>query len=96
MAWKTPAGQRKPPKQQAKKNGDTSFPGLASPGPEATRKTQYEELQQNEVMVLQAIYAEDFTEHKATHSAWKVGQMTIRPGRWCDLLTRIPEIRAFV
>ncbi|KAH8908968.1 Serine/threonine-protein kinase [Coniochaeta sp. PMI_546] len=71
MAWKTPAGQRKPPKQAAKKNGDTSFPGLASTGPEANKKTQYEELQQNEVMVLQAIYGDDFTEHKATHSAWK-------------------------
>jgi translation initiation factor 2-alpha kinase 4 len=78
MAWKTPAGQRKPPKQPAKKNGDTSFPGLASPGPEANKKTQYEELQQNEVMVLQAIYGDDFTEHKATHSAWKVCQGTIR------------------
>jgi translation initiation factor 2-alpha kinase 4 len=72
MAWKTPAGQRKPPKQQAQKNGVTAFPRLASPGLEANKKTQYEELQQNEVMVLQAIYGDDFTEHTATHSAWKV------------------------
>jgi translation initiation factor 2-alpha kinase 4 len=76
MAWKTPAGQRKPPPKQqpAKKNGDSSFPGLKSAGPEGPKqvqKTKYEELQQNEVMVLQAIYGDDFTEHKAAHSAWK-------------------------
>lgn len=73
MAWKTPAGQRKLPPKPFKKNGDTSFPGLTSTGPEAKQgqKTKYEELQQNEVMVLQAIYGDDFTEHKATHSAWK-------------------------
>lgn len=59
--------------QQPKKNGDTSFPGLGSRAPDLGAKTQYEELQQNEVMVLKAIYGDDFTEHKAAHSAWKVG-----------------------
>lgn len=71
MAWKR-NGQPKKAAQTPKKNEDPSFPGLKSPGPKAPAKTQYEELQQNEVMVLQAIYGDDFVEHQATHSAWKV------------------------
>ena len=70
MAWKTPAGKQ----QKKKKNGDASFPGLKAAG-EPLQKTHYQELQENEVMVLQAIYGEDFTEHKATHGAWKVRQL---------------------
>lgn len=80
-------GQKNPPQQAAKKNGDTSFPGLKPTGPDALAKTQYEELQQNEVMVLQAIYGDDFTEHKATHSAWKVGWMAMWRVAQQDLLT---------
>lgn len=67
---------QKNPQHPAKKNEATNFPGLKPTGPDPRAKTQYEELQQNEVMVLQAIYGDDFTEHKATHSAWKVGQRT--------------------
>jgi hypothetical protein len=72
MAWKTPAGQKKP-SQPARKKGDGSFPGLKTPGkPEI--KTPYEELQVDEVTALQAIYGDDFIEHKTT-SAWKVWPM---------------------
>ncbi|KAL2025032.1 hypothetical protein VTK56DRAFT_34 [Thermocarpiscus australiensis] len=64
-----PAGQKKPA-QPSKKNGNDSFPGLKSPG-KPVSKTHYQELQENEVMVLQAIYGEDFTQHTAAHSAWQ-------------------------
>ncbi|KAK0651929.1 anticodon binding domain of tRNAs-domain-containing protein [Cercophora newfieldiana] len=68
MAWKTPAGQKKPA-QPTKKKEDASFPGLKTPGkPEI--KTPYEELQEDEVTALQAIYGDDFIEHKVA-SAWK-------------------------
>jgi len=77
-------GQKNPP---PKKNGDTNFPGLKPKGPESHAKTQYEELQQNEVMVLQAIYGDDFTEHKATHSAWKVGLQAKRRVPQLEILT---------
>ena len=58
MAWKSPAGQKKP--GPAPKNGDSnnSFPGLKPAGKDtgaSGQKTKYEELQENEVMVLEAI-----------------------------------------
>ncbi|KAK0636270.1 anticodon binding domain of tRNAs-domain-containing protein [Bombardia bombarda] len=69
MAWKTPAGQKKP-SQPAKKNGEGSFPGLKAGG-KPPAKTHYQELQENEVMVLQAIYGDDFNEQKTAHTgAW--------------------------
>lgn len=40
----------------------------------AALQTHYQELQENEVMVLQAIYGDDFTRHTAAHSAWKVSR----------------------
>ena len=55
----------------SKQNGTESFPGLKSPGTPASQ-TQYHELQKNEVMVLQAIYGEDFIEHSTAPSAWHV------------------------
>ncbi|KAK0720656.1 anticodon binding domain of tRNAs-domain-containing protein [Lasiosphaeris hirsuta] len=71
MASKAP-GQKKPI-QPAKKNADSSFPGLKATAKSSGQpgKTHYQELQENEVMVLQAIYGDDFVEHKATHSAWQ-------------------------
>ena len=71
MAWKTPAGQKRPP-PPAKKKDETSFPGLKAAG-QPSAKTRYQELQENEVMVLQAIYGDDFAEHKSAHGAWQVG-----------------------
>ncbi len=61
MAWKTPAGQKKPTPTTRNNNGgnNSSFPGLkpAAKGdePKSGGQTKYEELQLNEVMVLQAI-----------------------------------------
>ena len=62
---------KKKPAKSPKQNGTESFPGLKSPGTSASQ-IQYHELQQNEVMVLQAIYGEDFIEHSTAPSAWHV------------------------
>lgn len=75
MAWKKSAGKKKPAQQQPpKKNNEdnTSFPGLKTPGQTPPPKTHYQEVQESEVMVLQAIYGEDFTQHEAAHGAWQV------------------------
>lgn len=57
---------------------NSSFPGLqnAAPGPalgpgSSQAKTNYDERQQDEITALQAIYGDDFVEHKAAPSAWK-------------------------
>lgn len=71
MAWKTPTVKKQPVKS-AKNDDSPSFPGL-KPGSSAPGgKTQYEELQQNEVMVLESIYGEDFVDRTAAQGAWKV------------------------
>ncbi|KAL1902668.1 eukaryotic translation initiation factor 2-alpha kinase [Sporothrix stenoceras] len=77
---------KKPLKPNNKKDDSTSFPGLkqnnanknnnnaAANQPQdqpGDAKTQYEERQQDEVTVLEAIYGDDFVQHKAAHSAWK-------------------------
>lgn len=75
MAWKKPAGKKKPAQQQTpKKNNEANatFPGLKAPGQTPPAKTHYQEVQESEVMVLQAIYGEDFTQHEAAHGAWQV------------------------
>jgi translation initiation factor 2-alpha kinase 4 len=66
---------KKKPVKPSKQNGTDSFPGLKGPGKPAAN-TQYQELQQNEVMVLQAIYGDDFVEHSASHGAWHVSLIT--------------------
>ncbi len=60
--------------QSSKPNGTDNFPGLKSPGQPAS-KTQYHELQENELIALEAIYGEDFTQHSAAHSAWQVSHL---------------------
>ncbi|KAF4976049.1 hypothetical protein FZEAL_7227 [Fusarium zealandicum] len=65
--WKTPLN--------INKNDESSFPGLQpAPSPEVTNKIEYEELQQNELLALEAIYGEDFIKHAGTHSAWKASR----------------------
>jgi hypothetical protein len=97
MAWKTPAGQRKAP-QAAKKKDDGSFPGLKVTGKPET-KTPYEELQLDEVTALQAIYGDDFIEHKAAHSAWQVRLFDVHSRYWRkrrEVSNPHLEIRTFV
>ena len=70
MAWQTPGAWKSPLAKQPE--DDSSFPGLKPTSPEATNKIEYEELQQNELLALEAIYGEDFVQHSGTHSAWQV------------------------
>ena len=79
MAWKTPGipgtpASRKTPSQphEKKKNvTETSFPGLAPTGPDLAAKTEYMNIQNEELMVLRSIYGDDFIEHEAANTAWK-------------------------
>lgn len=48
----------------------------SAPTSTSTPTTNYDELQSNEVTALQAIYGEDFIEHKGFHSAWKKSEPT--------------------
>lgn len=66
------AGAWKSPLNYTHKEDDTSFPGLRTQAPEAgAAKIEYEELQTNEVLALEAIYGEDFVNHTGGQSAWK-------------------------
>ncbi|KAI8274036.1 eIF-2-alpha kinase GCN2 [Colletotrichum sp. SAR 10_98] len=71
MASKSSGMWNKPVNLPTKKKDDSSFPGLKPRSPERTRKTEYEELQQNELIVLESMYGEDFVKHAETQSAWK-------------------------
>ncbi|RBQ68693.1 hypothetical protein FVER14953_04803 [Fusarium verticillioides] len=50
---------------------ESSFPGLLAARSEANNKIEYEELQKNEVLALEAIYSDDFVMHTETQNAWK-------------------------
>lgn len=65
--WNTPSGLKN-------NKNESSFPGLlpAVASPEANNKIEYGELQQNELLALEAIYGDDFVMHTETQSAWKV------------------------
>ncbi|KAI0381720.1 serine/threonine-protein kinase gcn2 [Hypomontagnella monticulosa] len=69
MAWK-PSANWKGPKQLTTKTDDSSYPGLKPTSPDTGPKTQYTDVQNEEIMVLQAIYGDDYIEHKAANSAW--------------------------
>jgi eukaryotic translation initiation factor 2-alpha kinase 4 len=65
--WKTPSGLKNT------NNNESSFPGLLpAASPEVVNKIEYEELQQNELLALEAIYSDDFVMHTDTQNAWKV------------------------
>ncbi len=89
----------KKPSPSPKKN-DPSFPGLKPTGKSTpAQKSQYEERQQDEVTALKAIYTEDFEEHKAAHSAWKVSLSSPNPRITASPYShksRPQEIRAFI
>ncbi|KUI57921.1 Serine/threonine-protein kinase GCN2 [Cytospora mali] len=75
MAGKRTGHKNKTAQNKVKNDeNNPSFPGLqtAAPAPGSNlAKTNYEERQQDEITALQAIYADDFVEHKASQSAWK-------------------------
>ena len=73
---------KKPSKANTKKDDAAGLTGAtqknapaAQSQPQAQQpgdaKTLYEERQQDEVMALEAIFGDDFVQHKAAHSAWK-------------------------
>ncbi|OAA36278.1 Serine/threonine-protein kinase, GCN2 [Metarhizium rileyi] len=69
MAWQAPGTKKKTLPKAG--NDDSGFPGLEPTTPDAASKIEYEELQQNELLALEAIYGDDFVKHVDTHSAWK-------------------------
>ncbi|OHW91721.1 protein kinase [Colletotrichum incanum] len=71
MAWKSSGVWKKPIDLPQTNEDDSSFPGLKPKRPEAAIKIEYEELQQNELIALEAIYGEDFVRHAETPGAWK-------------------------
>lgn len=76
MAWQASSAWKKSlPKASS---DDSSFPGLKPTTSDATTKIEYEELQQNELLALEAIYGDDFVKHSDVHSAWKVKRTTTR------------------
>ncbi|KAI0885185.1 serine/threonine-protein kinase gcn2 [Annulohypoxylon maeteangense] len=66
-----PTGPWKGPKQLNTKTNDPTYPGLKPASPDVGPKTQYTDVQNEEIMVLQAIYGDDYIEHKAANTAWK-------------------------
>ncbi|KID73409.1 Serine/threonine-protein kinase, GCN2, partial [Metarhizium brunneum ARSEF 3297] len=70
MAWQASSAWKKSLSKAS--SDDSSFPGLKPTTPDATTKIEYEELQQNELLALEAIYGDDFVKHSDVHSAWKV------------------------
>jgi len=50
---------------------DSTYPGLLPTSPDGTIRSHYIETQTEEVYALQAIYGDDFIEHKAANTAWK-------------------------
>ncbi|KAH6955402.1 anticodon binding domain of tRNAs-domain-containing protein [Fusarium avenaceum] len=64
--WKTPLNP------DINNSNESSFPDLLpTASPEVLHKIEYEELQQNELLALEAIYGDDFVMHPGTQSAWK-------------------------
>lgn len=49
-------------------------PTLAEPKPSGP-KSQYEEIQEDELIVLESVYQEDFKRIETGHGAWKVCQI---------------------
>ena len=72
MAWNASSGPWKQPLTQNPNANDTSFPGLKPTGGDAASKIDNTEVQENELLALEAIYGEDFVNHTGEQSAWKV------------------------
>ncbi|KAM4056369.1 kinase [Hirsutella rhossiliensis] len=70
MARRAPGAWKTPPTPDHNQD-ETSFPGLKPARPDATSKIEYDELQRNEVLALEAIYGDDFVKHVGTPGAWK-------------------------
>ncbi|KAI0408106.1 serine/threonine-protein kinase gcn2 [Xylaria palmicola] len=71
MAWKTPRPWKAPQQPNYKRHDDPSRPGPPPASPDTGPRTHYVDTQNEEIMVLQAIYGDDYVEHKAANTAWK-------------------------
>lgn len=67
-AWKATLNNGTP------KPSDSSFPGLKPGGHDAASKVDNTEVQRDELLVLDAIYGDDFIDHTGEQSAWKVSR----------------------
>lgn len=56
---------------------DNSYPEIQSGATRNTQKTQYEEIQEDELIALASIYGEDFQNIQTKSGAWKVRQSII-------------------
>ncbi|CAH0005326.1 unnamed protein product [Clonostachys byssicola] len=88
MAWNQSRARGTPQLDKIPAPKDLSFPGLQATSPSVTTpRIEYEELQQNEVLALEAIYGEDFKNHTKDHQgAWKKSEPTfdIHIKAWSD------------
>lgn len=71
MAWNT-SGAWKPPLNETNNGNDSSFPGLKPTKQDAASRVDNSEIQENELLALEAIYGDDFVNHTGEHSAWQV------------------------
>jgi translation initiation factor 2-alpha kinase 4 len=71
MAWNTPALRKTPQQPKYKRYDDSKQSGLPLASPDTGPKTHYINTQNEEIMVLKAIYGDDYVEHKAANTAWK-------------------------
>lgn len=71
MAWKTPGPWKAPQQPNYKRHDDSTRSGLPPTSPDTGPKTHYIDTQNEEIMVLKAIYGDDYVEHKAANTAWK-------------------------
>lgn len=71
MAWKTPGPSKAPQQLHPKKHDDSTHPGLPPTSSETGPRTHYVDTQNEEILVLKAIYGDDYVEHKAANAAWK-------------------------
>lgn len=95
MAGKQPGVWKKPLTLNNDTN-DSSFPGLQpTASPEVNNKIEYEELQQNELLALEAIYGDDFVMHSETQSAWKVEFYDVPPRITLRDPTGQPKLTAY-
>ncbi|KAI0119984.1 serine/threonine-protein kinase gcn2 [Nemania sp. FL0031] len=68
---KIPGPWKAPQQPNNKRHDDSTRPGLPPVSPDTGPKTHYVDTQNEEIMVLKAIYGDDYVEHKAANTAWK-------------------------
>ncbi|KAF4120827.1 hypothetical protein GMORB2_2831 [Geosmithia morbida] len=75
MAWNASGTWNTPTSKDIDPN-DASFPGLGPETLNAFNKTDHTEVQENELVALEAIYGDDFVNHTGEQTAWKKTEPT--------------------